>query len=302
MRNYVTLLGKEMMILIVCAVTGLAALVMTYFIPPRYIHDNVYESAIVLYREGLGAHIWENIEETMLDVYTDGLLLNVTYTETGDGRTDILMGTHVEVDGKNPMNSLFEVIALANDNYIVKHYGRYWHGYQVILKPLLCLFTYSDIRQINMILQLALVFLLLGILIRSGNWILVLPFFGMYVFLSPISLFSSLQYSPCFYIMMFALIAIFGFGKNMNDTHMNYLFLAAGIATAYFDLLTYPLITLAVPLIACLGSDRRWISAASKKIWGGGILLYNFMVYRICGNVVFKMDHCFGVDRRKCYI
>ena len=229
--------------------------------------DKVHESSIVLHNEGLGAHIWENIEETMLDVYTDGLLLNVSYTETKDGIRDILLDTYVEVDGRNPMESFYEVTALSNDDYIVRNYGRYWHGYQIILRPLLCFFTYSDIRQVNMILQLALVFLLICILAGSKDRIFIIPFWGMYLFLCPISLFSSLQFSPCFYIMMLALIVLFACKDVLNEKWRNYLFLMAGILTAYFDLLTYPLITLGVPLLAYLGSAYKWLSDDGMKGW-----------------------------------
>lgn len=158
MRETLVLFIKEVGIVSLCAILGVAALAVTYFIPRERMRENVWASSIALHEEGLGAHIWKDIEETMLDIYTDGLMLNVSYTETKDGVRDILLGTHVEVDGKNPMESLYEVIALSNDNYIVKNYGRYWHGYQVLLRPLLCVFTYSDIRHMNMILQLALVF------------------------------------------------------------------------------------------------------------------------------------------------
>lgn len=257
MRKTWELLLKEAVIVAFCAIAGVIALAITYFIPQGDMWDNVHESSIILYNEGLGAHIWQNIEETMLDGYTDGLLLNVSYTETKDGIRDILLDTYVEVDGRNPMASFYEVTALANDDYIVRNYGRYWHGYQILLRPLLCFFTYSDIRQINMILQLALVFLLVSILAGSKDRIFIIPFGGMYLLLSPISLFSSLQFSPCFYIMMLALIVIFACKDVLNDTRRNYLFLLTGILTAYFDLLTYPFITLGVPLLACLGSAHR---------------------------------------------
>lgn len=243
------LLLKEIGIVAICAISGVALLAITYLIPQGRMKDNVWESSIALHNEGLGAHIWQNIEETALDVYTDGLLINISYTETDDGIRDILLDTHVEVDGKNPMESFYEVQALSNDNYIVKNYGRYWHGYQVILRPLLCFFTYSDIRQLNMILQLALVFAFVYVLVKSKDRIFIIPFWGMYVFLCPVSLFSSLQYSPCFYIMMLALLILYVFGEKLNDTRRNYLFLLAGILTAYFDLLTYPFITLGVPII-----------------------------------------------------
>lgn len=269
------LLLKEIGIVAICAISGVALLAITYLIPQGSMKDNVWESSIVLHNEGLGAHIWQNIEETALDVYTDGLLINVSYTETDDGIRDILLDTHVEVDGKNPMESFYEVLALSNDDYIVKNYGRYWHGYQVILRPLLCFFTYSDIRQLNMILQLALVFIFVYVLAKSKDRIFIIPFWGMYVFLCPVSLFSSLQYSPCYYIMMLALLILYVFGEKLNDTRRNYLFLLAGILTAYFDLLTYPFITLGVPLIAYLGFTYERAISNRVCVWKN-IILHTF--------------------------
>lgn len=258
---------KEAVIVVFCAIAGVIALAITYFIPQRDMWDNVHESSIILYNEGLGAHIWQNIEETMLDGYTDGLLLNVSYTETKDGIRDILLDTYVEVDGRNPMASFYEVTALANNDYIVRNYGRYWHGYQIILRLLLCFFTYSDIRQINMFLQLTLVFLLVSIMAGSKDRIFIIPFGGMYLFLCPISLFSSLQFSPCFYIMILALIVIFACKDVLNDTWTKYLFLMTGILTAYFDLLTYPFITLGVPLLAYLGSSYKRLVDDQMSGW-----------------------------------
>ncbi len=267
MKKTGELLLKEAAIVVICAVIGVMALAITYLIPQSKMKDNVWESSIILHNEGLGAQIWQNIEETKMDVYTDGLLINVSYTETEDGIRDILLGTYVEVDDKNPMESLYEVMALSNDNYIVGNYGRYWHGYQIILRPLLCFFTYSDIRQINMILQLALVFALIFIFAKSEDRIFILPFWGMYVFLCPVSLFSSLQYSPCFYIMILALIVLYVFGERLNDTGKNYLFLLSGVLTSFFDLLTYPFITLAIPLIACLGSGYKQVINEGICVW-----------------------------------
>ena len=229
--------------------------------------ENVWKSSIALYREGLGAYLWQDVGETQLDIYTDGLMINVSYTVTKDGIRDILLGTHVEVDGRNPVDSLYEVVALANDNYIVKNYGRYWHGYQILLQPLLCFFAYPDIRQINMILQFSLVFGFVCLLVRKKEGAFVIPFLGVYLFLSPISLCSSLQYSPCFYIMMLALYALLIGREKLTDTKRNYLFLLTGVMTAYFDFLTYPLITLGVPLIFYLVQDGNCLPEKQRSSW-----------------------------------
>lgn len=208
MKNIGKLLAKEVAIVMVCAVLGVMALTATYFVRQRDMYDNVKESAIILHNKGLGAYIWETIRATELDIYTDGLMLNVAYTETKDGLRDILLGTRVKVGDINPMESLYQVVALGNSDYWVKNYARYWHGHQILLRPLLCFFTYADILQINMVLQLALVFTFVYILVRDGHKAFLIPFWAMYIFLAPVTLFSSLQFSPCFYIMMLTMLAL----------------------------------------------------------------------------------------------
>lgn len=267
MRETLFLYIKELGLVFLCAITGVAALAATYFIPQDWMRENVWKSSIALYREGLGAYLWQDVGETQLDIYTDGLMINMSYTVTKDGIRDILLGTHVEVDGRNPVDSLYEVVALANDNYIVKNYGRYWHGYQILLQPLLCFFVYPDIRQINMILQFSLVFGFVCLLVRKKEGAFVIPFLGVYLFLSPISLCSSLQYSPCFYIMMLALYALLIGREKLTDTKRNYLFLLTGVMTAYFDFLTYPLITLGVPLIFYLVLDGNCLPEKQRSSW-----------------------------------
>lgn len=267
MRETLFLYIKELGLVFLCAITGVVALAATYFIPQDWMRENVWKSSIALYREGLGAYLWQDVGETQLDIYTDGLMINMSYTVTKDGIRDILLGTHVEVDGRNPVDSLYEVVALANDNYIVKNYGRYWHGYQILLQPLLCFFVYPDIRQINMILQFSLVFGFVCLLVRKKEGAFVIPFLGVYLFLSPISLCSSLQYSPCFYIMMLALYALLIGREKLTDTKRNYLFLLTGVMTAYFDFLTYPLITLGVPLIFYLVLDGNCLPEKQRSSW-----------------------------------
>lgn len=264
-RNKGILLIKELLVVGMSAFLGVALLAMTYFLPEDAMFENVRESAITLYREELGHHIWEDAHETMLDVYTDGMIMNEAYTYADHGKTDIFLNPFMVVDGTNPANSLFEVVALANDTYEIHHYGRYWHGYLVIIRPLLLFFHYTDIRRLNMMLQIFLVFFFLWKAARSDDQRIVIPFLGMYLFLSPVTLFGSLQYSPCFYVTMCMLIILLVWKERLNDTRRNYLFLLAGILTAYFDFLTYPFFTLGVPLLAYLGGGGRECLLSAKR-------------------------------------
>lgn len=273
------LLIKELLILAICVFVGTAMLAATYFLSKEDLFERTRESAITLYRENLGHHVWADAPETMLDVYTDGMILNESYTYGEDGVTDIFLNPFMEVNGTNPVNSLYEVVALANDDYDLVYYGRYWHGYQVIIRPLLLLFNYTDIRRFNMMLQLFLVFLFVWKAARSRDQKMLIPFFGMYLFLSPVALFGSLQYSPCFYVTMLMLLVLLLGKEKLDDTRMSCLFLMAGILTAYFDFLTYPFVTLGIPLLAYLGLEpaymRPWKKALQDVVfstlsWGIG--------------------------------
>lgn len=265
-KDKAMLLLKEILIVAFSAFVGVAMLALTYLLPHNAMFENVRESAITLYREGLGRHVWADAPETMLDIYTDGMIFNEAYTYGENGRTDIFLNPFMDVNGTNPTNSLYEVVALANDDYEINYYGRYWHGYQIIIRPLLLFFNYTDIRRFNMMLQLFLIFFFVWKAVKSRDQRILIPFFGMYIFLSPVTLFGSLQYSPCFYVMMLMLIAILTWKGDLDDNRRSYLFLAAGILTAYFDFLTYPFVTLGVPLLAYLGLERTCLQSAKKAL------------------------------------
>lgn len=266
MKETAKLFLKEILIVAIGVVMGVAALAATYFIPQEKMKENAWESAILMHREGLGSFMWPTVKMTQLDGYTDGVMLNTAYTETDDGIRDILLDTRVQVREINPMESFYEVIALENKEYRVETYGRYWHGYQILWRPLLCFFNYGEIRQINMAVQLALVFAFLYLLFLSGEKALAIPFFGMYLFLTPLALFSSMQFSPCFYLMLLTSMALVGLRAYLNDTRRNCLFLIVGILTAFFDLLTYPFVTLGIPLITYLAIDKECRENWKKSI------------------------------------
>lgn len=266
MKETAKLFLKEILIVVIGVVAGVAALAVTYFIPQEKMKDNAWESAILMHREGLGSFMWPTVKMTQLDGYTDGVMLNTAYTETDDGIRDILLDTRVQVREINPMESFYEVIALENKEYRVETYGRYWHGYQILWRPLLCFFNYGEIRQINMAVQLAMVFAFLYLLFLSGEKALAIPFFGMYLFLTPLALFSSMQFSPCFYLMLLTSMALVGLRAYLNDTRRSYLFLIVGILTAFFDLLTYPFVTLGIPLITYLAVDKECRENWKKSI------------------------------------
>ena len=61
-----------------------------------------------------------------LDLFTDRVMLNMNFVQNQDN---------------------YNVVQQAMDN---NAYSRYWHGYQIFLRPLLEIFTYSQIKYLLM--------------------------------------------------------------------------------------------------------------------------------------------------------
>jgi len=158
-----------------------------------------------------------------------------------DNGTDALMiETAAEPDSKNPLDSAMSMGG----------YSYYWHGYVAILRPLLLLFHYGDIRILNHILQLLLLLAVGGMIWkRKRKFRYVVVLFFSYVLMMPMAMGMSLQFSWVFYIAMTGILLLLRHQRREKDSQYYPLFLALGMATSYLDLLTYPLITWGIPLL-----------------------------------------------------
>ena len=130
-------------------------------LPNTRIRGHVAESVALLKNEGLGyAPIFQSASAT-LDTHTDALILNIAMNKgMQEGESNIkkaVENSFYEDSSKAGVSSLENAIS---DNIINNHeYSRYWHGIQVLVRPLLLFFNYSEIRYILVII----IFALLGI-------------------------------------------------------------------------------------------------------------------------------------------
>ncbi|MCR5453071.1 MAG: hypothetical protein K6F00_10620 [Lachnospiraceae bacterium] len=132
----------------------------------------------------------------------------------------------------------------------VVDYPRYWHGYLVILKPLLIFMEYKEIRILNGILQIALTILICVLLFKKGYKLAVVPYLLSYMMLMPAAMAKCFQFSTCFYIFNFRCLALLLSDNNeKRKRQAQVIFLYCGIMTAFFDYLTYPVSTFGIPML-----------------------------------------------------
>ena len=226
---------------------GLFLLVLSFLLPVERIDGHVKESVPTIQEEG-GYPILYTWCSSKLDNYTDSLILLESMNDSDDSVIErSLRVSHGCINNVNYHSDVlvyhyvddvpFDRIAL---------YSRYWHGYLIIVKPLLMFVTYPTLRIINGIFQAVLFALTSFSLIRKGKKQYLVPWILGYLMLMPIALSKCIEFSPCYYIFMIAVLLIIWMKPSQRYEYAPFVFLNTGIALAYFDYLTYPIATLGV--------------------------------------------------------
>ena len=162
------------------------------------------------------------------------------------------VGRH-DVEGADVVDSL----PSAADYPATEGYEWYWHGYLILLKPLLIFFNITEIR--------TLLFLVLSLALVVGSCVLYkkthsLLFPAAYVVsLVSVNYFAVAQSPSLVLVFIIAALAVIVVLRNAdegdfgNERFLLPFFFATGIVVAYFDFFTTPVVSLAYPLIAyCL--------------------------------------------------
>lgn len=196
-----------------------------------------------------------------LDTYFHSYLPGVL-----DGGTDRLMlETALEPTETNALRAAMDM----------NGYEYYWHGYVTVLRPLLFFFDYGEIRVLNSMGQLLLVFFLGLILWRKKGIQYVLLELTSYFLLMAMAMPFALQYTWVFYIAMgctLYLVARSNDKKEIKGTKLYLAFLLTGMLTSFFDLLTYPLYTWGIPVIWWLllqEPDQEWLYYVKQVVYTG---------------------------------
>ena len=132
-------------------------------------------------------------------------------------------------------------------------YSRYWHGYTLPLRLLLCVLDVANLQMTLYFAQLALLCLVLFEMKSRGLGRLMPGFFLSYFLLMPFSMSVCLQYAPVSMLMLTASALILKWDERIEQAvTLPAFFAALGLFTNYFDLLTFPLVSLGFPLILLL--------------------------------------------------
>lgn len=244
--------------------------VAAFSIPHSAIEDNVRQSVQQVIDDGKMFTIQVGqIQPFKLGIFSDCLILGISYCADNNHPLESAMSDRfIMVDGSPVKGARLMLERPDDDSFQPVIYSRYWHGNQVIIRPLLCLTTIYGIRVINwVILSILLLVLLIVLWRRTGRANALIVTLALAAFMIP-SVPMCLNYVPTFYIALLASIIILCWKRVTTSWNTSViLFFIIGACTTFFDLLTTPMVALIVPLVVYM------LYRKPEKTWRTVILL-----------------------------
>lgn len=206
----------------------------------------------------------------------EGRYSNFYYVMVGattDSWTDISeLGKTLLNDGEK------NLIERAMDN---GSYARYWHGNHVIMRIMFIFMSYLQIRYISQFIVIGAISFAFAMVWRKGGIGIGSIFLASIIPTFPFTISLNFQYMIPFLVMLFGVIYMCA--KRYNDTNMGCFFFVIGSLINFLDLLTFPLVTLLMPLILDMvlrirhkkytGFENFIISMKYSLIWVSGYAL-----------------------------
>lgn len=251
-------MGRMALLLLGSAFAGTLLLVLVFCIPTGRMKENVAVSVGSMIKDenqlpesSFSKYVWSEKE-----TYTDAIMVqNAIENIAGKNVFEHAMWVYhsdLEEEVWTPEASLKAFCSQEGIGQVFLHeYSRYWHGYLVYLKPLLLVFSWSQIVILGIAVQVLLMAAVLFLSLRKGNpGVGAAMIFG-FLFMKPVLVLISLTMSVCWIITLLAILLILLYHDKIKEKKAYpEVFLMIGIITSYFDFLTYPVVTLGFPLCA----------------------------------------------------
>ncbi len=269
MRKIIKPALKYIVVYIILIVLFVVSLTISSLFPSEWIKENVAKSANILESESnyKQVNVFYKGVAIPFDNYTDALMLNTAYSidnarplySAFTARKNYIPGeTNTVIEetagelqvpsGYDKKDSVAELKDTVNGRVLESfEYGRYWHGYLTIIRPLLIIFNIHTIRVIFIILFVVLAAILLYMIYKKINLITAVIFLIGLTYVEYFYIGFSLQGAFVFFIMMISAIIILKRYDKIKS--FPFVFFMIGMFANFFDLLTAPILTLGIPMI-----------------------------------------------------
>lgn len=267
------LTAKYLLMYFFIVFVGFVSLVAVYCIPVSTMQQEIQESIPTLESQGNYYSMIGNSVQSTVDNFTIAIMLNIASHDDGDAIQRALLGAESRyVEGGDSGDN---VSMLADGYYKPANttYTRYWHGWLVVLKPLLVFLNLTQIQSLFLFLLFAAASIVVISLARFGRCgpRVALCFSLAIALINLACVGVSLPFAFSFFIAFVACMVVMRLIRRFgpSTSNLGLLFFVVGALTAYFDFLDTPIVTLGLPLAVLLVSIGDGIEKMQwKKLIG----------------------------------
>lgn len=259
---------KYFLLLVVCSLIGYIALVVTYILPTDSIVHNVLVTSKNYSKEGNYPNVIINNDASKIGNNTDELmLLESIYDGPENPFIKAINVSRNEIYNNDYWYSLYNLDKVLKGTEFTQttNYPRYWHGYLIVLRPLLTLFNHDQIKYLNFIIQTILLILVISLMKKRNLNKYIIPFVISICFIYPFVISLTMSFSIVYYLMLLSLIALLKYWEKISSRTPIFFYLI-GILTCYFDYFTWPLVTLGIPLLFTLIIKKRTLKESMLEM------------------------------------
>ena len=191
----------------------------------------------------------DGVEGSRMDNYADTALLDVIYCADSENPfTSMIVDPYYRNDGQDIRADFQAAVDGAAPN---NEYARYWHGSQVLLRPLLMLTDIQGCRVVLFALLLVLNGILAWLLVRKKAWIPLVAYFASLLLVQFWTAAFTLEYIMVLLVMSAACIAVTAW-QGRGEGRITTVFILSGVLTCFLDFLTAETLTFTIPVILLL--------------------------------------------------
>lgn len=294
---------QYLVIFIILIISYMVLMTLSSLIPSETMQNNVKKSSETLKAGGEQVIYDLKYKEEQIFTFTDALMINTAYSIDSKqpiesfllarknyvpGQTKVVYPDRQYNLGANEKYKNAETGDLyqTEELYGLMHgdniedsyeYARYWHGYLVVLRPLLALFDYNAIRIVLAIITLICVTTMLVLLYKKVNLISSVIFLIGLLSVCIWIVTQSINESLIFLVALISSIILLLRYKKIK--HIGIFFFIVGSVSSFIDLLTAPIVTLGITAIIyflLLQQEEKDVKIYIKKLveviitWGLG--------------------------------
>ena len=228
---------------------------------PR-LRSNATEAVDKIWAQGVNPEIIGGFAGARYDNYTSVLIIKTAaYTGPETAMQKAFGGFRVEVPIQEDTDAWGAYCTYEDATNVESgglSYSRYWHGYSLPLRILLCFFTFSNIQLLCYGLELLLIIASVILLYKRGLTTLLPGWCFTLLIMIPAMMGICIQFVPCMLLFLCGSVFLLRCKERIDRSiGMGFFFAALGLLTSYFDLLTFPTVTLTIPLLILYSMDRH---------------------------------------------